>query len=218
MKKKSASKSSNKLLISVTTAALALLAAFAGINQLNGELVTRVVDGDSFFIKNGQLVRLYSIDAPEMGLCMSEEAKTKLSSLILGKRVMLRDIRSGGFNRVMGFIYVDGKSVEVEMMKAGLAVLMRGSKDFPELGDASDYARSHHLGVFSPACYQWENVKQPSCNIKGNIGASKNQKHYFTPSCTNYNQTVVWTSFGDQWFCSEKEAENAGFSKGPKCK
>lgn len=209
--------STRPLIIGITAAALALLTSVASFNQLRGETVIEVIDGDTYRIANKQVVRLYSIDAPDLELCMGRDAKAKLSSLILGKRVTLQNIRSGGFNRVMGFSYVDGKSVETEMMKSGYSVLTRGTKELPELLEASTYARQKKLGVYSEACYQLE-PENPKCNIKGNIGETKRDRYYFTPSCPNYTQTVVWTSFGDKWFCSEKEAENAGFVRGTKCK
>lgn len=211
-------KHNSKLLTGVTAASLALLSIIAGTAIFRGEKVIEVMDGDTYRIQNKQVMRLYGVDAPELGTCMSEKSKNKLSTLILGKRVTLRNIRSGGFNRVMGYTYLGNTSIETEMMKAGMVVLIRGTKDLPGLMEASDYARSHQLGVFSPECYQTTNIKTPACNIKGNVGETKSDKHYFTPSCPNYTQTVVWLSYGDQWFCSEKEAINAGFIKGTKCK
>lgn len=205
------------IFIGITSAALALLATVAGFNNFRGEKVIEVIDGDTYRIENKQVVRLYSIDAPEEGRCMGQEAKEKLTSLILGKRVVLKNLRSGGFNRVMGYTYVNGVSIEQEMMKQGMAVLIRGTKDFPELLEASTYARSHKLGIFSANCYQLENTEEPKCNIKGNIGESKSDRNYFNPTCSNYTETVVWKSFGDEWFCTEKEAESAGFRKGTKC-
>ncbi len=217
--KKSKSKIATRpLLIGITAAALALLTSVASFNQLRGEKVIEVIDGDTYRIENRQIVRLYSIDAPDVDVCMGQEAKEKLSSLILGKRITLQNIRSGGFNRVMGYAYVDGKSVETEMMKGGYAVLTRGTKELPELLESSTYARQKKLGVFSDACYQMENKVNPKCNVKGNIGETKQDRYYFTPSCPNYTQTVVWTSFGDRWFCTEKDAVEAGFVKGTKCK
>ncbi len=217
-KKQKSKTTSHPLLIGLTSAALALLATVAGFNNFRGEKVIEVIDGDTYRIENKQTVRLYSIDAPDLELCMGREAKEKLTSLILGKRVILKNLRAGGFNRVMGYTYVNGVSVEQEMMKNGLAVLMRGTKEFPELLEASTYAREHKLGIFSPQCYQMENSQNPKCFIKGNIGETKRDRYYFTPSCSNYTQTIVWTSFGDQWFCTEHDAQVAGFLKGTKCK
>ncbi len=217
-KPKPAKTNRTPLVVGVTAAALALLSTVTAFNMLRGEKVIEVLDGDTYRIENKQTVRLYSVDAPEEGRCMGKEAKEELNSLLSGKHVVLKNLRVGGFNRVMGYTYVDGESVELTMMKKGLVTLMRGTKDFPELLEASTYARQQKLGVFSDACYQMEPTKNQKCNIKGNIGETKKDRYYFTPSCSNYTQTVVWLSFGDQWFCTEKEAIDAGFVKGTKCK
>lgn len=215
-KKKPTSRFKKFLAVGLATAALSG-ALVAGHFIYKGEKVIEVIDGDTFRIENKQLVRLYSIDAPETGRCMSAEAKAKLSSLVLGKRVVINDIRSGGYNRVMGDIYVNGVSVDAEMAKAGMGNLFRGYMGRVDLKAAGDYARSNHLGIYSPSCYQLVNTRQPSCVIKGNISSMTRIKRYFLPTCESYNLTIVWLSYGDQWFCSENEAQKAGFIKGTKC-
>lgn len=200
-------------------AGLALAAAgglVANYFIYKGERVVEIVDGDTFIIANRQLVRLYGIDAPELGRCGSLESKKYLSSLILNKNVIITDLRGGGYNRVMGFVYVAGTSVDAAMMKAGMGVLIRGATELPALAGADAYARSHKLGVFSPACSQTVNTAHPDCSIKGNINVD-NAKSYFLPSCTNYDQTIVSLSYGDQWFCTESEAQKTGFTKSIKC-
>ncbi|QGY44830.1 hypothetical protein GM418_14485 [Maribellus comscasis] len=51
-----------------------------------------------------------------------------------------------------------------------------------------------------------------TCNIKGNI-SKDGKKIYHTPDSPWYAKTVISTSFGERWFCTEQEAENAGFRK-----
>lgn len=43
-----------------------------------GEMVTEVIDGDSFKIKNKQTIRLASLDAPAPEYCLGQEAKKAL--------------------------------------------------------------------------------------------------------------------------------------------
>ena len=64
-----------------------------------GDLVTEVIDGDSFKIANKQTIRLASLDAPENGLCYSQESKEALTKLILGKRVLLKDEKTDRYGR-----------------------------------------------------------------------------------------------------------------------
>lgn len=48
------------------------------------------------------------------------------------------------------------------------------------------------------------------CAIKGNI-SSKKEKIYHVPGGAYYSKTIIDHSKGERWFCSEKEAVNAGW-------
>ncbi len=51
-----------------------------------------------------------------------------------------------------------------------------------------------------------------SCKIKGNI-SSKGEKIYHMPGQKFYNDTIISSSKGERWFCTEQEAINAGWRK-----
>ena len=48
------------------------------------------------------------------------------------------------------------------------------------------------------------------CNIKGNIN-STGDKIYHSPGMSSYSNTKINESKGERWFCSEEEAEEAGW-------
>ncbi|MCX6050858.1 MAG: hypothetical protein NT075_37700 [Chloroflexi bacterium] len=50
----------------------------------------------------------------------------------------------------------------------------------------------------------------PSCAIKGNVNA-KGDKIYHLPGGKNYDLTRIKPAEGDRWFCTEQEAQDAGF-------
>ncbi len=50
------------------------------------------------------------------------------------------------------------------------------------------------------------------CLIKGNI-SSKGERIYHVPGGLYYNATVIDTSKGERWFCTEAEAVAAGWRK-----
>lgn len=52
-----------------------------------------------------------------------------------------------------------------------------------------------------------------SCNIKWNVSQTTGEKIYHIPGGQFYNKTTVETWKGERWFCSEKEAINAGWRK-----
>ena len=51
-----------------------------------------------------------------------------------------------------------------------------------------------------------------SCDIKGNVGAS-GDRIFHVPGQRYYSRTIVSTSKGERWFCSEQEARVAGWRK-----
>ena len=53
-------------------------------------------------------------------------------------------------------------------------------------------------------------VPQTACAIKGNI-SRKGAKIYHVPGSRNYDSTVITESSGERMFCSEADAEKAGW-------
>lgn len=51
------------------------------------------------------------------------------------------------------------------------------------------------------------------CNIKGNISYNTGEKIYHLPEDQFYDVTEINVSKGEEWFCSEEEAEAAGFRR-----
>ncbi|MFY0615691.1 MAG: hypothetical protein JXQ99_29450 [Hyphomicrobiaceae bacterium] len=54
-------------------------------------------------------------------------------------------------------------------------------------------------------------AKRPGCDIKGNIN-NKNVRLYHTPKHYGYVSVKI-TKCGERWFCSEKEAKEAGWQR-----
>jgi hypothetical protein len=51
---------------------------------------------------------------------------------------------------------------------------------------------------------------RPDCRIKGNITRG-GERIYHRPGDRHYAQTRISTSRGERWFCSEREAREAGW-------
>lgn len=58
-------------------------------------------------------------------------------------------------------------------------------------------------------------IKQ-GCNIKGNISIDSGAKLYHVPGMEDYDGTNIDLEKGEQWFCSESEAQAAGWSRAPR--
>jgi micrococcal nuclease len=87
-------------------------------------LVTKVVDGDTIILENGQTVRFIGIDTPEtvdprrpVG-CFGKEASNKTKSLLTGKEVILKkDVSdTDKYQRILRYVYLpldDGQTLFV---------------------------------------------------------------------------------------------------------
>lgn len=53
----------------------------------------------------------------------------------------------------------------------------------------------------------------PTCLIKGNISFDTGEKIYHLPGQKFYDSTTIDHSYGERWFCTEAEAQAAGFRK-----
>lgn len=85
--------------------------------------VTKVIDGDTIELLNGERVRLIGIDAPEYGEPGFDEAKEELEELVLYRCVELKKgkVDRDKYGRLLRYVYVGGVDVNVVMVKGGLA-------------------------------------------------------------------------------------------------
>lgn len=89
----------------------------------NKEKVVEVIDGDTFKTDKGKTVRLLGINAPEITEPGGDLSKEFLKNLILDKKVELKkDItEKDDYNRYLYYVYLDGKLINEEMVRVGLA-------------------------------------------------------------------------------------------------
>ena len=177
--------------------------------------VVKVVDGDSFSLADGRRIRLLGIDAPERERCMAEEARKRLQEEVKGKIVKLTDMVNDDYGRMLANVWVDKKLVNKILVSEGLAKFVYvKSPYYEEIKQAGQEARDSQKGIYSARC----RTASPNidCLIKGNI-RDGNQKVYHLPDCPNFDQVIIDESFGDQWFCTETDAQKAGFRKAEGC-
>lgn len=206
--------------VAVGVATFAIVAGGATIAKQivdPSERVIEVIDGDTLRLSNKQTIRLLSVDAPELQYCFGTESKKALENKVLKKKVILKDLRTDFYRRIIALVYVDGELVNQYLAKNGL-VYYNG--DVTVASDAikldSHFARENKLGIFSENCSPTKPLKE-KCNIKGQRSYDLNKNIYVLPSCRDYSQTKVERFRGEDWFCSEQEAQKAGFSKSPNC-
>ena len=149
-----------KLIPVILAAIISLFATFVFAGEFK---ITRVSDGDSIEAEGHDIeikVRLVGIDAPETskkkrdpGQPFSQKAKEYLANLILNKTVDLKGYGLGPFNRPLVVVYFDGKNINLEMVRAGLAEVYRGIAphkfNLLPYWQAEKEARDDMMGIWS---------------------------------------------------------------------
>ena len=93
--------------------------------------VTRIVDGDTIELGNGETVRLVGIDTPESGACGSLKATQNLSALIAGQRVRLTtsDEDRDRYGRLLRYVNLGSLDAGLRQIRDGYAIARYDSRD-----------------------------------------------------------------------------------------
>ena len=117
----------------------------SGSQTLNGRVV-RVADGDTITVldsTNAQYrIRLEGIDAPELHQAFGAQSKRSLSEMVFGKDVTVVYQKTDQYGRLVGKILLDGKDIDLEQVKAGLAWHYKEYQREQSPEDRELYARS----------------------------------------------------------------------------
>lgn len=88
-------------------------------------LVVEVKDGDSLVVlhedKTTEQIRLAFVDTPERGQPFWKVAKSALSGMVFGRRVMVVQLDKDRYGRTVAEVDVDGVNVGTELIRLGLA-------------------------------------------------------------------------------------------------
>lgn len=180
-------------------------------------IVTSVVDGDTIVLNGFRRVRLSNIYAPELKFCGGEEAKKRLEEMILNKNIKMETSSEDIYNRDLALIYFKEELINETLLREGLARYDGTPNPKREqMKKAYDFAVANKKGIHGPPC-RAEKPDNSECLIKSNIERASGEKWYFFPGCQSYNSVMVEKDLGEKWFCSEKEAREAGFEKGANC-
>jgi len=187
-----------------------------------------VIDGDTLEM-HGNRIRLHGIDAPESGQsCTDEENKTyrcgqlsanRMASYVSGKAVYCEILDKDRYGRLIAACSVNDVDVNQLLVSEGWALAYRQySRDYVS---AEENAKKLGLGMWQGKFvepWNWrrgERLEEAKaqipndCIIKGNI--SSRGKIYHTPSSPWYDRTKINIAKGERWFCTEEEAQAAGW-------
>jgi endonuclease YncB( thermonuclease family) len=187
----------------------------------------RVVDGDTLAVGETR-VRLEGIDAPEAGQTCKRKwfgawpcgaaATAALTRLVEGRIVSCEPRGHDKYGRTLGVCYLNGRDLNAHMVREGYAwAFAKYSQSYVR---EEAQARAEGLGI-------WQGEAQPAweyrarrwaaaepqapegCAIKGNV--TRNGRIYHMPWSPWYGQIRIEPEKGKRWFCSEAEAQAAGW-------
>ena len=122
--------------------------------------VTEVIDGDTFYLGNGDKVRMLGINTPESGRPYAQEATDFLTNMILGKEISLvNDSKNGdsdSYGRLLAHVYVNDTFVNYEIIKAGYAFwypYTSGTDFDTEYEEAQTFAANNTVGLWTESSY-----------------------------------------------------------------
>lgn len=93
-----------------------------GNKELNfsDNTVIEIIDGDTFKLYSGEIVRLLCVDTPEKGDSGYEDAKDFLEQKILYREVILEGNETDAYNRSLRWVYVDSVLINREIVELEL--------------------------------------------------------------------------------------------------
>lgn len=119
--------------------------------------VSRIVDGDTIELANGDLVRLIGVDTPEKDQLYYKEVLNQMGKLE-GKIVRLEKDKTNKdrYGRYLRYVFLDDHFVNLELIRSGLAYVYIVSPDKKyekEFIEAEAIARANEIGIWKRSEY-----------------------------------------------------------------
>jgi len=181
--------------------------------------VAQITDGDTIKLSNGETIRYIGIDAPELkkgeheAQCFAQQAKEINRKLVKNKKVKIETDENtmDRFGRTLAYVYQDNIFINQQLLEQGAGKFYLdtvNNKYQSTLIAAANQAHKEKTGLWRDCASDPE----VGCLIKGNLD-KLDHRWYHLPEFRHYSQVVVNLEKSDQWFCTEEEAEEAGFEK-----
>lgn len=215
-------------MLRICAAFVLLCLPFPALADFSGSV--RVIDADTWDV-GGERVRLFGIDAPELGqMCETKQGQSwacgdwatdQVRAQYTGRRVTCERLATDRYGRTVARCLSDGKDVARDMVADGLAFAYRRYSmdyDLEEKGAAVNARGLHASAMQTPSAYRAARVAarpsampaNPDCAIKGNISRG-GERIYHMPGQRDYAATQISAKKGERWFCSESAARASGW-------
>ena len=211
------------------------VAATSSVNNVQLVIEGKVVnvhDGDTVTVldqnSKKHAIRLQGIDAPELKQEFGAASQKNLSGMVMGKQVTIVWNKVDKYRRTVGTIMLDGRDINIEQVRAGVAWHFKKYEDEQSPADRQTYAaaeleaRTAKLGLWkgvtpmAPGDWRQE-VKAKRWGPAppaGTVIGSANSKKYHRPDCPGYRDMAERNRV---FFKSVAEAEGAGFKRAGNC-
>ena len=152
--------------------------------------VRYVIDGDTFVLNNGDIIRMQGIDSPEQGDLDYDRTAYELQKRIIGRQLIFEGTDEDMYGRKLRFIFADDKNINIEMVKEGWArVLMHaGTKYEQQLEQAQEYAKRQRKGIWQVDESSYKRLSHKCVELgcpQGTIAvASKQGDVYYNCACS----------------------------------
>jgi endonuclease YncB( thermonuclease family) len=152
---------------------LALVFSIPAWADITGNVVG-VADGDTITVLDADRVqhkiRLTGIDAPEKKQAFGNRSKQSLSDMVFDKNVTVETDKRDRYGRELGKVLADGKDVNLEQVRAGMAwhykayVRTQSAIDRQAYADAENEAKDAKRGLWVDADptppWEWRHSKK----------------------------------------------------------
>ena len=137
---------------------ITLLATISRAELISGRVV-RVADGDTITVLDAQMrqhkIRLAGIDAPERTQAFGRRSQESLAELAANRSVIVETHKRDRYGRFVGKVLVEGRDINVEQIRRGLAWFYRqyerelSAQDQQSYARAEDEARRFRYGLWA---------------------------------------------------------------------
>ena len=123
------------------------------IGQLSGQVVA-IADADTLTVRPREggasvKVRLIGIDAPERGQAFGTRARQELGDMVAGKSVEVIGTTKDRYGRLLGDVRHEGRSINLELIRRGMAWAYVEYDPPPEYVAAEAEARAARRGLWA---------------------------------------------------------------------
>jgi endonuclease YncB( thermonuclease family) len=187
-----------------------------------------VVDGDTIRIGDVR-IRLHGIDAPEAAQSCNAfgggtwtcgaQATYALQQLLAKHDVSCQPITLDRYGRTVARCFVGDVDIQADMVRRGLAwAFVKYSTDYVVQETQAKFTRRGVWQTQTQPAWdyratrwaEYDKTAPVGCPIKGNVNR-QGEKIYHVPWGRDYAKVKMDLSKGKQWFCSQDEAERAGW-------